>query len=66
MSIIAGIFNEFMQKDMINWAELSLILTGRRDKIRKNYIPKKYKQQIDELLLLLDYWEHRNTTKGSQ
>lgn len=55
-----------MQKDLINWAELSLKLTGRRDKIRKNYIPKKHKHQVDELLLLLDYWEHRNSTKGSQ
>ena len=39
---------------IINWGELSRIITGSRSTIRKNRIPKKHKDFIYELLELIN------------
>lgn len=35
--------------DLINFSALSLILTGSKTTIRKQFIPKEYKQTVFEL-----------------
>ena len=46
-----------MIKDLINWKQLSIELSGSDNSIRKNQIPKKYKAKIDRLLKLLELWQ---------
>ena len=48
---------------LINWHELSRILSGNGQNIRPNKIPDKYKRQVTELLTLLNDWsvkQHNN------
>lgn len=44
-------------KDLINWRQVSIELSGSDNSIRKNKIPKKYKAKIDRLLKLLELWQ---------
>jgi len=44
-------------KDLINWKQISIELSGSNNSIRKNQIPKKYKAKIDRLLKLLELWQ---------
>lgn len=44
-------------KDLINWRQVSIELSGSDNSIRKNNIPKKYKAKIDRLLKLLELWQ---------
>lgn len=44
-------------KDLINWKQLSIKLSGSDNAIRKNQIPKKYKAKIYRLLKLLELWQ---------
>ena len=37
-------------KDLINWGELSRMLSGSRQTVRKNSIPKIHQQFVSELL----------------
>lgn len=37
-------------KDLINWGELSRMLSGSRQTVRRNSIPKIHQQFIDDLL----------------
>ncbi len=37
-------------QDLINWGELSRILSGSRQTVRKNSIPKIHQQFVSELL----------------
>lgn len=46
-------------KDLINWSVLSQLLVGKKDILRANRVPKKYKEQVNELLTLLDYWTYK-------
>lgn len=46
-----------MEETLINWAELSLLLTGGKDRIRKNRIPKVHKERINELIKLIECWK---------
>ncbi len=46
-----------MQKDIINWSELSTLLSGNRGAVRKNHIPKKYKAKINKLISYIEAWE---------
>lgn len=41
-------------KDLINWGELSRLLSGSRMTIRKNKVPKVHQPVIDELLSAID------------
>lgn len=47
-------------KELINWGELSRMLTGDRMNIRKNRIPKKYEKSVNELVKHLEQWEAEN------
>ena len=44
-------------KDLINWRQVSIELSGSDNSIRKNNIPKKYKAKIDRLLKLVELWQ---------
>ena len=45
-----------MSKELINWKQLSIELSGSDNSIRKNHIPKKYKAKIDRFLKLVELW----------
>ena len=42
---------------LINWSEVSRLLTNDRTAIRADYNGKKYKRKIDLLKRLVDLWE---------
>lgn len=44
-------------QDLINWGELSRLLSGSRMNIRKNRIPKKYKEQVTNLVNCIESWQ---------
>jgi len=44
-------------RNLINWKQLSIELSGSDNSIRKNQIPKKYKAKIDRLFKLLELWK---------
>jgi len=44
-------------KDLINWGELSRLLSGSRMNIRKNRIPEKYKAEITSLVKHIETWQ---------
>lgn len=46
-----------MSKDLINWKQLSIELSGSDNSIRKNQIPKKYEAKVNRLLKLLELWQ---------
>ena len=41
-------------KDLINWGQLSRLLSGSRQTVRKNSIPKKHQPFVDELMGAID------------
>lgn len=41
-------------KDLINWGALSRILSGSRQTVRKNSVPKVHQPIVDELLQAVD------------
>lgn len=41
-------------KELINWGALSRILSGSRQTVRKNSIPKVHQPVVDELLEAVD------------
>jgi len=43
-------------QDLINWGELSRLLSGSRMNIRKNRIPEKHKEKIETLVNLVADW----------
>tara|TARA_R110000796_G_C14299949_1_gene405113 strand:+ start:373 stop:528 length:156 start_codon:yes stop_codon:yes gene_type:complete len=43
-------------KDLINWKQLSIKLSGSDNAIRKNQIPKKYQSKINRLLKIIELW----------
>jgi len=43
-------------KDLINWGELSRGLAGSRMNIRRNRIPNKYKEAVNNLIKLNEKW----------
>ena len=43
--------------NLINWSEVSRMLTGDRTAIRSNYSGKKYKLKIERLKRLVRLWE---------
>jgi hypothetical protein len=44
-------------QDLINWGELSRLLSGSRMNIRKNRIPEKYKEQVASLVDCIESWQ---------
>jgi hypothetical protein len=49
-----------MGTDLINWGELSRHLSGSRQNIRKNKIPKRYKDKVEKLIKLIEKWKAEN------
>jgi hypothetical protein len=43
-------------KKIINWGELSRILSGTRSVVTKKRMPKKYKKAVNELLTVVTAW----------
>jgi hypothetical protein len=43
-------------QNLINWGELSRLLSGSRMTIRRNKIPIIHKEKINELQMLIDDW----------
>jgi hypothetical protein len=41
-------------EDLINWNQLSKLLCGSKDTIRRNRIPKIHREFIDDLLKAID------------
>ena len=41
-------------KDLLNWGELSRMLSGSRQTVRKNKIPKIHQPFIEELIKAMD------------
>lgn len=52
-------------EDLINYKALSQLLTNNDNSIRKGKIPKKYKDQVNELESLLNYYIHRQSKQHS-
>lgn len=46
-------------KDLINWGELSRLLSGSRMTIRRNKIPKIHEKAVSELKLLIETWKKK-------
>lgn len=46
--------NKMDTKDLINWGELSRMLSGSRQTVRKNKIPKIHQPFVDELIKVMD------------
>ena len=44
-------------QDLINWGELSRLLSGSRMNIRKNRIPQKYEAEINSLVKHIETWQ---------
>lgn len=44
-------------QDLINWGELSRLLSGSRMNIRKNRIPQKYEAEINRLVKHIEDWQ---------
>ena len=44
-------------KNLINWKELSRILAGNDDSIRRDKIPKKYEEDVEALISALYFWK---------
>ena len=42
--------------NLINWSEVSRLVTNDRTAIRSDYSGKKYKRKIDRLKRLVDLW----------
>lgn len=51
---------EFKDKNVINWTELSAILTGEIGVVRSNFIPKKHKSEVDKLMNYVTKWCDKN------
>jgi hypothetical protein len=45
-----------MSKELINWKQVSIKISGSDNAIRKNQIPKKHQRKINRLLKLLELW----------
>ena len=41
---------------LINWAELSRLLSGDRSVVTKNRMPKKHEQSVENLLIAIKKW----------
>ena len=42
--------------NLINWSEVSRLVTNDRTAIRSDYSGKKYKRKIDRLKKIIDSW----------
>lgn len=54
-----------MNKDLINWHELSRRLSGSGQNIRPNAIPKKYERKVNRLLKIIEVWGRWQKNKAT-
>ena len=54
---MAGAKHTKPKETLVNWSEISAFLTGERENIRQNSIPKKYKSKIELLLHYIKCWK---------
>lgn len=47
-------------QDLINWGELSRLLSGSRMNIRKNRIPAKYAEAVKEFTNFVQKWSEKH------
>ncbi|MGK0387830.1 MAG: hypothetical protein ACI94Y_000556 [Maribacter sp.] len=43
-------------KDLIVWSQVSRVITGNDNSIRKNKVPVCYQEDVDELVKKVDEW----------
>lgn len=43
-------------EELINFRQLSKLLTGSKTKIHSKFIPKNQKKTVDDLLSAINYW----------
>lgn len=43
-------------EDIINFRQLSRMLTGSSTKIHSKFTPKEYKKSVNELIRVINYW----------
>lgn len=53
-------------QDLINWGELSRLISGSRMNIRKNRIPEKYKEQVTSLVNCIETWQTEIQTANAE
>ena len=53
-------------QDLINWGELSRLLSSSRMNIRKNRIPEKYKEQVANLINCIESWQTKIQTANAE
>lgn len=46
--------------DLINFVQISTFLTGKRNNIRKDAIPKKHTADVKELTDFVEYWINKH------
>ena len=54
--------NNMKPEDLINWCELSRLLSGTRSVVTKKRMPKKYEKQVAELLAAISNWHDLSIT----
>lgn len=62
--MMALILTNMGAKELINWGELSRLLSGSRMNIRKNRIPQKYEPEVSRLFEQIENWKS-NLKKNS-
>ena len=45
------------EESLINWSVLSKLLTGTKENIRQNRVPKKHKEEVEQLLYYIEKWK---------
>lgn len=51
---------KFPKESLINWSEVSKLLTGNKENLRENRVPKKHEQDVNQLLYYVKSWkEHK-------
>lgn len=53
-------------KNLINWGELSRLLSGDRGNVRRNRIPAKYQNDVNRLIKLVGEWGEEVSRKTSK
>lgn len=53
---LIGIDKKKNMNNLINWSEVSRLLTGNRTAIRSDYSGRKYRRKINRLIKLINLW----------
>ena len=47
-------------KKVINWNELSVVLTGEAGVVRSNFVQKEHKKEVEKLMNYISKWCEKN------